>query len=221
MAFRDELDALRARRDALLADCRRTDDPVVQAELEEVRAQIDARRRRLAQHVVNRTKLAARCPASWDGMVGGDSVRHCGLCDKNVYDFSGLTAMEATALIAKHEGNVCVRLWRRRDGTVLTADCEVGRRRRRSRGKALAAALAVTAAGAAVWAGREEPPTVRPILVPERGPAFDAELFLEGPPNAYWQPESSPCIDQKLCPVDYELVLGPELGMVGEPEVIE
>ena len=39
-----------------------------------------------------------------------------------------MTREEAHQLIAQHEGGVCVRLYRRADGTVITADCPVGKR---------------------------------------------------------------------------------------------
>jgi hypothetical protein len=70
--------------------------------------------------------IASPCPASWDDMEGDDRARHCGLCDQTVYDLSGLTAAQARALLRRKGGGVCVRLFRRADGTVLTADCPVG-----------------------------------------------------------------------------------------------
>jgi len=60
-------------------------------------------------------------------MSGDDRVRHCAACDKQVYNFAAMTGAEAEALIRKHEGRLCGRLYRRADGTVLTADCPVGR----------------------------------------------------------------------------------------------
>ena len=50
-------------------------------------------------------------------------------------DKSPVTAAdeEAERLIAEREGRLCVRFYQRTDGTVLTADCEVGVRRRRVR----------------------------------------------------------------------------------------
>src|SRR6516162_5769665 len=71
-------------------------------------------------------QIASPCRASWDAMTGDDRARFCGECQKHVYDLSRLTAAEAAALIEAKEGRVCVRLYRRWDGTVLTADCPVG-----------------------------------------------------------------------------------------------
>jgi len=78
--------------------------------------------------VLNDLRIASPCPASWQSMHGDDRVRFCDSCSKSVYNLSDLTASEATALIRESEGHLCVRLYRRADGTVLTADCPVGLR---------------------------------------------------------------------------------------------
>jgi hypothetical protein len=73
-------------------------------------------------------RIASPCPVPWSTLRGDDRVRDCELCSKNVYNLSGLAAAEATELIQTTEEGVCLRLYRRRDGTVLTADCPAGRR---------------------------------------------------------------------------------------------
>jgi len=45
-----------------------------------------------------------------------------------VYNLSAMTQSEATALVNKTEGRLCVRFYRRPDGTMLTRDCPVGLR---------------------------------------------------------------------------------------------
>src|SRR3954469_24537291 len=70
--------------------------------------------------------VASPCPASWADMVGSDSVRFCASCQKNVYNLSGMKRDEAESLVRASEGRVCVRFFRRADGTVLTEDCPVG-----------------------------------------------------------------------------------------------
>jgi hypothetical protein len=103
--------------------------------------------------ILNNVRVASPCPAPWGEMEGDDRVRFCGLCKKNVYDFSTLTSAEAVALIERTGGNLCGRLYRRRDGTLITADCPVGARRSRRRRRLLAGAIAglgLLAAGA--WA---------------------------------------------------------------------
>jgi hypothetical protein len=76
--------------------------------------------------VLNNLRIASPCPATWEAMRGDDRVRFCDSCSKHVYNVSDLTADEAVALIQKADGHSCVRLFRRKDGTVLTADCPVG-----------------------------------------------------------------------------------------------
>jgi ATP-dependent 26S proteasome regulatory subunit len=70
--------------------------------------------------------FAARCPASWDEMEGDERVRHCTECQLNVYNVVEMTEDEALALFSEREGRVCVRVFQREDGTVLTKDCPVG-----------------------------------------------------------------------------------------------
>jgi hypothetical protein len=62
------------------------------------------------------------CTASWDAMRGDDRVRFCDQCRLNVYDLSAMTREAATKLVSEREGRLCVRFFRRADGTVLTAD---------------------------------------------------------------------------------------------------
>lgn len=118
-------------------------------------------------------------------MAGEGHVRVCGLCDRDVYDFSGLTAFEVVHLLASHEGKgaPCVRLHRRRDGTVITADCEVGIARRRKRGGLLvgAAVAGALVAGGATMNERPRAPLVPTATPSQESPGFDAEAFLEGP----------------------------------------
>lgn len=70
--------------------------------------------------------IAKPCRADWDKMRGDDRARHCALCQKNVYNLSAMTRAEAQRLILEKEGNLCVQLHKRRDGTVITSDCPVG-----------------------------------------------------------------------------------------------
>lgn len=63
------------------------------------------------------------CPESWDAMSGDDAVRFCGLCRMNVYNLSAMTRAEAEHVVATREGRLCVRFYRRADGTVTTVDC--------------------------------------------------------------------------------------------------
>ncbi len=71
-------------------------------------------------------KVAAPCPADWGKMVGDERVRYCDRCSLHVYNLSGMTRREAEALVTNTEGRLCVRFYRRADGTVLTRNCPVG-----------------------------------------------------------------------------------------------
>jgi hypothetical protein len=59
----------------------------------------------------------------------------------NVYNLSGMTRFEAESLIAQNEGRLCVRFYRRRDGSIITKDCPVGLRAIQRRVSYLAKAL--------------------------------------------------------------------------------
>ncbi|MBY0451311.1 MAG: hypothetical protein K2X01_11875 [Cyanobacteria bacterium] len=70
--------------------------------------------------------VASPCPANWEEMTGDDRVRFCNSCQLNVYHLSGMTRLEAEMLIQEKEGKLCVRYYRRADGTILTKDCPLG-----------------------------------------------------------------------------------------------
>jgi hypothetical protein len=65
-------------------------------------------------------------------MHGDQRVRHCESCRKNVYNVAELTRAQALELIAGREP-VCLRIYRRPDGTVVTNDCWSRLRRARRR----------------------------------------------------------------------------------------
>ena len=90
-------------------------------------ARIEAARVRLPQ--VARAKIASPCSERWDTMLGDGAVRACSRCEKKVFDLSLMTLGHAEALIAQNTaGDLCVRLYRRADGTMLFSDCVVGAR---------------------------------------------------------------------------------------------
>jgi hypothetical protein len=71
-------------------------------------------------------KVAAPCPADWGRMVGDERVRYCDQCSLHVYNLSGMTRRAAEALVTSSEGRLCVRFYRRADGTILTRNCPTG-----------------------------------------------------------------------------------------------
>src|SRR5262245_2955051 len=60
-------------------------------------------------------------------MSGDDRVRHCSECRRNVYNLSGMTRRDATELVQLAEGRMCVRFYRRKDGTLITQNCPLRR----------------------------------------------------------------------------------------------
>ena len=100
--------------------------------------------------LLRRVRVASPCAASWDRMEGDARVRFCRECNLNVYNLSEMTRAEAEALVARTEGRLCARFYRRADGTVLTQDCPKGLRAVRARvsraaGAGLAAVLSLFA----------------------------------------------------------------------------
>jgi len=77
--------------------------------------------------LLRKIRVARPCPTSWSDMAGDGRVRFCGLCRKNVYNFSALTSQEALELLQSRAGTICGLLYRRTDGTIITSDCPVGR----------------------------------------------------------------------------------------------
>ena len=81
-----------------------------------------------AEELLTHVRVAAPCAVSWETMAGGDRVRSCERCQHKVYNLSEMSAVDAAALLKNSEGKLCVRFYRRSDGTVMTRDCPVGAR---------------------------------------------------------------------------------------------
>lgn len=202
MTYRDDLDAARLRRESLsreLADVRARlgdrdalleQERALAAALEDTQAHIDHARKRVELPLLRDVRVASPCKESWDDMKGDERTRFCGRCEKNVYDLSEITAVEAEALLAAHGTSACVRFYRRADGTVMTSDCPEGIRRRRRRNLVLAAALAVgsaTGAGVLAFSGDDEPKEQAyaggPVFVPPED-QYTGAMGATGYPSA-------------------------------------
>lgn len=106
-----------------------------------------------------RLGVASPCDAKWSAMKGDDRSRFCQRCQFNVYNLSEMSDAEARALIAEKEGRLCVRFYKRADGTVLTNDCPDGLNQRNGRiRKMLLAGLGALAAGYGTIAATFAPP---------------------------------------------------------------
>jgi len=109
--------------------------------------------------------IASPCSADWNQMQGDDRRRFCAQCKLHVHNLSAMSSGDANALLQQAKGGrVCVRFFRRADGTVLTRDCPVGLRQKLRRAWARAAALWLAVWGSAVACAR-------PVANPESAPA--------------------------------------------------
>jgi len=145
--------------------------------------------------VLDNIRVATPCRKDWNEMTGDERVRHCGDCNKHVYNLSGMTRDEAQALFVEKHGELCVRFYRRADGTILTADCPVGVRQKRKRRWIIAGATALLAGGGALAIGIErraktqmptlgeihlQPAPVQPTPAPDINPTMGAPVYEQG-----------------------------------------
>ncbi len=102
--------------------------------------------------VLQRIEIATPCDASWDDMAGDERKRFCQQCELHVYNLASMTEQEAVQLIEETQGRLCGRIYRRKDGTILTQDCPVGLRavRRKLAGLVGRVAATVLFAGSAM-----------------------------------------------------------------------
>lgn len=96
----------------------------------------------MSSPMLENVKIAKPCAADWNAMTGDERVRFCQACKLHVYNLSDMTRAQAEDLLTRTEGNVCVRLYKRADGTVITKDCPVGLAALRRRVATLAASVA-------------------------------------------------------------------------------
>jgi|SRR5581483_2922244 len=116
--------------------------------------------------MLENVKIARPCGADWEKMTGDDRVRFCNLCQLNVYNLSGMKREEAEALLAAKSGKMCVRLYKRADGTVITEDCPIGLAAVKRRVATVAAsALALLATGCG-WFARSAAAPSEPVVEP-------------------------------------------------------
>ncbi len=115
-----------------------------------------------ATDLLANVRIASPCSGRWAEMTGDQRARFCGQCQKHVYNLSDMTAEAAANLIREKEGSLCVRFYRRSDGTMLTADCPVGAAavmRRVKRLVVVGIGILVPAFAAPAWVGPPSPPS--------------------------------------------------------------
>jgi hypothetical protein len=146
---------------------------------------------------LDKIKVAAACTADWRHMYGNERVRFCGQCSQNVYNLSALTREQAEDLILRHEGRLCVRFYRRNDGTVITNNCPVGlaalkAKYHTTKATIVKAALSFLAYLGVLW-WVEGKPLVRPTVmgkvvapdVPSKDVVSVTGMFVRDWPAAY------------------------------------
>jgi hypothetical protein len=138
-----------------------------------------------------RLKVASPCKADWESMTGDEAIRFCGLCQKNVYQISNMTTEQVEELLSAAGEKKCGRFYQRKDGTLVTADCSVGLKRKRRKQAAIGVSAGVLSVLGVALSGPHNPP-----------PA----AIEPTPPTTYVEP------------VGHELIMG-DMEMVVEPDV--
>jgi hypothetical protein len=128
MAYRNDVDALAARATALGFEVKAKAEEVARAA-----SLLSEARERAKLPVLDNIRIVSPCSADWDAMTGDERVRHCGACKKDVFNLSALTRDAAEALIREKHGELCGRYYQRKDGTIILADCTIGKSRKRKR----------------------------------------------------------------------------------------
>ena len=160
--YRNETDALRERKASLEAEISRLRDQTTrldelrarEAELAGELASVDGRLRagmpKRGLPLLDQVRVASPCKADWNEMLGDERVRFCLSCEKSVYNLSSMAKDDAEALLRERLGDdLCVRFFQRADGTILTQDCPVGVKKKRTKRLVLAVAGAGAMAAAA------------------------------------------------------------------------
>jgi hypothetical protein len=159
--YRDDTDSLEARHAALSEELSsvqtktreldelKASEARLAKEVADVQRKLEGRAARRALPLLESIQIASPCTAKWDEMIGDERARFCTHCQKDVFNLSAMPRDEAESFMRERTADVCVRLYKRFDGTVLTTDCSVGMKRKRRR-KAVVAAVggSLLAAGA-------------------------------------------------------------------------
>lgn len=129
--------------------------------------------------ILEQIEIRTPCPMDWDLMDGNDRVRFCDRCKKNVYNIAAMTKTEAVLLIDGAGEKICGRIFRREDGTVVTADCpprqnsQITARKNPIQFSMAALMMLVTfsagLAASAPWIGAKIQPLIEQIFPPDNG----------------------------------------------------
>lgn len=153
---------------------------------------------------LDHVRIAAPCSAGWERMTGDERVRFCEQCNLNVYNLSGMSKNEAETLVTSVEGRLCVRFYRRADGTILTKNCPNGLRAVRQRLSRIATGIASAVLGFVTGVGFDSAfaPRAAEALMGSVG-VFDRTVIMEDVPPAEERTE----IELLSEPVEGELIM--------------
>jgi hypothetical protein len=125
------------------------------------------------------------CPMDWNRMPGDDRARFCERCGRHVYNLAAMSAVERaslTSMVLSDGEELCGRLYRRPDGTLVASECPAGPEAVPGVWQfTIRSFMAVIAACAAVlgitklWLLSAEPPAPTPPA-----PRFSRPLILMG-----------------------------------------
>lgn len=130
--------------------------------------------------MIDDLRIASPCGERWERMRGDARSRVCDRCELRVYNLVEFSREEIQELIVRTEGRLCARIYRRRDGRIMTRDCGVRRMSWAVKVAALAIGMLLPLVGTLVSAsGREmllsllpepvakqlDPPTPTPVEV--------------------------------------------------------
>lgn len=167
-AVRDELNLVRRKAEELqhlTLQQQRLED-----EAREIERDLRLQQQRHALPMLDKLQVASPCEADWERMEGDARRRLCGHCHRHVYNLSAMTRDEILTLLGAPGASPCVRLYQRADGTLLTADCPVGARRRRWIAFS-ALAFGVLTGSVLLFAGRPPTSSSPPVGLPPATPS--------------------------------------------------
>jgi hypothetical protein len=136
------------------------------------------------EHSLENLHIESPCEASWGGMEGSDSQRHCELCSLNVHNLSAMTRNEGQSVLkSQEEGKrLCVRMEFHPDGSPVTSDHPLGApEEKSSKGKKVAALVlsaGLMAACVTDEGGRQNQEIKQDQVVPDPPPTTLGRLTM-------------------------------------------
>jgi hypothetical protein len=100
----------------------------------------DASKNKSSLPVLPQIQIKTPCPMNWDDMKGDSQKRFCGHCQKHVHNFEQMAAGDVNELLVSGQ-NVCAKILRRTDGSIVTKETRITRRNWLGKLGALAASI--------------------------------------------------------------------------------